>query len=212
MPSFALITEGITDQVTISAVLAGYYDEEPDITEAQPLRDATEEGRQGSHAGWEKVLTYCSSEFFAQQFYVNDFVIIQIDTDVCGHKNFDIPLKSGNKDKPTSEIINDIRNFIVGKIDPATYARYKDQIIFAVSIHSLECWILPIYGKTKIEKERVRKCESLLEEVLKRFDIVYKKDFDCYQAITKPFLTRKKIDQVCTSNESFRQFVGSLPS
>jgi len=51
MASFALITEGITDQVAISAILYGLYDEEPEIRPVQPLRDATDEARQGNRAG-----------------------------------------------------------------------------------------------------------------------------------------------------------------
>ena len=211
MTSFALITEGLTDQVTISSILTGHYGEEPDISEAQPLRDATDESRQGSFAGWEKVFSYCKSELFLQQFYANDFVVIQIDTDVCGHKNFNVNLKLGNKDRPTADIIEDVKDHIIKNISREIYDKYKDRIIFAISIHSLECWILPLYGKTKIEKGRTRKCEDFLRDIIKRFDIQYEKTFDPYLEITKPFRTKKYLDHAVSCNQSLQYFIKSLP-
>jgi hypothetical protein len=211
MPSFSLITEGLTDQVLITFLLNGYYEDDLDVTEAQPLRDETDESRQANHAGWENVLNYCRSEFFEQQFFTNDYVIIQIDTDICGHKNFDIPLKIGNKDRPTNEIIKDVKQHIIDCIGHAIYQKYSERIIFAISIHSLECWLLPLYGKTNLEKERVRKCEKHITDLLKRFDIAYEKKYRAFQVICKPLLAKQKILTATTFNESLDRFVASLP-
>lgn len=212
MPSFSLITEGLTDQVLITFLLTGYYGDTLEVTEAQPLRDETDESRQGSHAGWENVLDYCSTELFEQQFYVNDYVIIQIDSDVCGtHKKFDLPLKDGGKDKPVEEIIELVQSHIVGFIGKEIYDRYAERIIFAISIHSLECWLLPAYGKTKIEKEKSRKCEMHLTEILERFDVIYEKTYRVFNIICKPFLVKKTALAAAKSNKSLNLFLGSLP-
>lgn len=212
MLSFALVTEGITDQVLLTSILIGHYGEEPDISEAQPLRDATDESRQGSFAGWENVLAYCSSDLFEQQFYVNDYVIVQIDTDVCGHKNFEIDLRSEGKDRATQEIIDAVKNFIIQKIDPSVYEKHKENIIFAISIHSLECWLLPAYGKTEIEKKKIRKCELHLAKILERFDIEFEKTYSIFQLISEPLTDSKNIKVASTNNESFRFFLNSLPN
>lgn len=108
MASFALITEGITDQVAISAVLYGLYDEEPEIRPVQPLRDATDEARQGNRAGWEKVFEYCASDDFAAIFATNDYVIVQVDTDVCGHVNFPVALVDEHGERSSTDVVEDL--------------------------------------------------------------------------------------------------------
>ncbi|MCK5539270.1 MAG: hypothetical protein KAI79_20780 [Bacteroidales bacterium] len=82
MVTFGLITEGITDQIVIENILMGYFDsneDDIDFKELQPLKDATDECGYG---GWSKVLEYCKSSKFKGTLRFNDYIIIQIDTDV----------------------------------------------------------------------------------------------------------------------------------
>ena len=212
MPNFALITEGITDQVLIETLLAAFYDEEPDVTEAQPLRDATDESRQATYAGWENVLKYCATDLFEQQFYTNHYVIIQIDTDVCGQKNFNINLKNGNKDRPTADIISDVCSHIISYIGTPVFQKYRERIIFAISIHPLECWLLPLFGKTAVEQKRTRQCAKHLEEVLKRFDLTHEKDYEKYRILSAKYLEGKNVERARQNNSSLDFFLASLPA
>lgn len=50
MASFALITEGITDQVVIETLLLACLGADTAVNPMQPLRDATDESRQAMHA------------------------------------------------------------------------------------------------------------------------------------------------------------------
>jgi hypothetical protein len=134
MASFALITEGITDQVAISAVLYGLYDEEPEIRLVQPLRDATDEARQGNRAGWEKVVEYCALDDFAAVFATNDYVIIQVDTDVCGHPNFPVAVVDENGERSAADLVEEVRSFINGKIAPAILETYGRRTFYAISV------------------------------------------------------------------------------
>lgn len=94
MVTFALITEGITDQVILDHMVDAFYeakykdevevDTEIYINPIQPARDETDASRASTLGGWEEVFKYCShSELIADCLSSNDFVIIQIDTD-CG--------------------------------------------------------------------------------------------------------------------------------
>lgn len=212
MASFALITEGITDQVAISAVLYGLYDEEPEIRPVQPLRDATDEARQGNFAGWEKVFEYCSLDDFAAIFATNDYAIIQVDTDVCGHVNFPVALVDENGDRSPADLVNAVIAFIRAKIPPAVLATYGDRIVYAISVHSLECWLLPIHATTAADKRRTKSCEAHLTRALNRKDMRFKKDYRTYTTLAKPLEQRAGIDTVRRHNESFAIFVASLPS
>ena len=87
MPSFALITEGITDQIVIENILYGFVgDLEIDINPLQPLRDETDENRASNFGNWHKVLEYCSSDRFKNALQFNDFIVVQIDTDAKSGK------------------------------------------------------------------------------------------------------------------------------
>ena len=57
MLTFALITEGKTDQYVIENILFGFFDD-PDIliTDLIPIRDETDANRQENYSNWLKVL------------------------------------------------------------------------------------------------------------------------------------------------------------
>lgn len=212
MASFALITEGITDQAVISAVLYGLYDDdEPEIRPVQPLRDATDEARQGNRAGWEKVFEYCSLDDFAAVFATNDYVIIQVDTDVCGHPNFPVALVDENGDRSPADLVAEVKSFIDAKIAPAILATHGNRIFYAISVHSLECWLLPLHAATAADRRRSKNCATHLARVLARKDIALNKDYRTYGKLAKPLQRLAGIDTASQHNESFAMFVTSLP-
>lgn len=211
MLSFALITEGITDQAVLEAILYGYYDEEPEVNPVQPIRDATDESRQGNFAGWERVLEYCGLDIFQEALLFNDYVIIQIDTDICVHPNLNIPITEGGKDRPATDLIADMKAHIVSKIDPVIYAEFGNRIIFAISMHSLECWLLPLHINEKRNASRTKNCEEHLKNALKKDGERCEKDYRTYQALARGYEKRKNIDAGRTRNESFDIFLASLP-
>lgn len=211
MLSFALITEGITDQAVLEYILYGYYDEEPEVNPVQPIRDTTDESRQGNFANWEKVIEYCGADIFRDIFLFNDYVIIQIDTDICAHPNLNIPITEGGKDRPAAELIADMKAHIVSKIGPAIYDEFGGRIIFAISMHSLECWLLPLHIKEKRNASRTKNCEEHLKNALKKEGVSCEKNHRTYQTLAKEYRNRKNIDQGRTKNESFDIFLASLP-
>lgn len=211
MTSFALITEGITDQVVLTAILQATYTEEPDINEVQPVRDETDNSRQGSFAGWEKVLEYCGLDFFQQDFIFNDYVIIQIDTDVAEHPNFGVPLTENGADITTGDLVNNVKEMIANKIGKEIYEKYKDRIIFAISVHSLECWLLPLFINDKKGASRLKNCENHLARALEKRGVPYVKDFRCYENLSKGFFQKKIFSLAESRNESLKIFISSLP-
>lgn len=211
MTSFALIAEGITDQVVLESILYGFYDEEPDVREIQPVRDATDESRQGEFGGWEKVLEYCGLDIFRESFLFNDYVIIQIDTDVCGHPNFDIPVVEEGKERSVFDLVMSVRAHIASKIGPVVYGEFCNKIIFAISVHSLECWLLPLHDKEHRAEARTKNCEYRLRTVLGKADVHYDKDFRTYQLLAKGYEKRKNIVYGRAKNASFDMFIESLP-
>lgn len=211
MPSFALIAEGLTDQIVLEQILYGVYQgQDVRVNPMQPARDATDESRQASFGGWESVAEYCGFKIVKEIFAFNDYLIIHIDTDSCEHPNFAIPATEGGADRSTDALVADVKRFLIGKLGAEVYAAFQDRIFFAIAVHSVECWILPLHATTAAAK-KTKNCVSHLNIALVKKGFGYKKDYDCYKEISRSYVKRKKIEKYSSYNDSFHVFVNSLP-
>lgn len=213
MNDFALITEGITDQVTIEAILAGFYEHELDINPIQPLRDSTDASRQAVHVhgGWERVLDRCEQDDFVDIFSANNYLIIQIDTDQGEHPRYNVPLTQGGNDRPPLEIIGEVEGLIKSKIGTARFERYGNRIIFAIAVHSTDCWFLPIYSSTKAHKIKTKNCANTLNHILTAKGEKYIKDFHFYSNLAKRFEDKASLESTAVTNLSLDRFINNLP-
>jgi hypothetical protein len=175
------------------------------------VRDETDEHRQGNFAGWEKVLEYCGLPHFEQIFLTNDYAIVQIDTDVAEELNFGVPLTVGGSDRPEADIIAAVKDVIVARIGAAIYAKYAARILFAIAVHSIECWLIPAYENSAARRKRIKNCETHLTHALAKQDIALKKDSRVYQKVAKPLEKRKNLLACADHNVSFKAFLDSLP-
>jgi hypothetical protein len=206
MVSFALVTEGITDQAVLEAILCGYYEEEPYINPLQPLRDATDESRQSGFGGWGQVLEYCGSDDLQDALLVNDYLIIQIDTDRA--EDFGVPLTDGGRDRPEIDIIDGVREVLVSKLGDDFYQEFQDQVLFAISVHSLECWLLPLHASTPKASSQTKSCANRLGRAAR---IKLDKDYQVYKNLSKGYGKKAAIETARQCNESFHVFLSSLP-
>ena len=88
MTTFGLIAEGITDQIVIENILAGYFNNpDIDVNFLQPLRDETDTNKQKNYGNCDNVIEYCKSVKFKEAFQSNEYIIIQIDTDASENWN-----------------------------------------------------------------------------------------------------------------------------
>jgi hypothetical protein len=189
MISFGLITEGITDQEVISNILFGYFDN-PDlvITELQPLRDETDRNKSQNFGGWGNLIEYCKSEVFKYAFQTIDYLIVQIDTDVC--EDYGISKKEKGKDLTPEQLITKVIEKFITILGQDFYEKLKSRIIFAIAVHSIECWLLPIYYTDKKREKIVGCLDALNRELVKKekFTIDKKnKNLDYYRFISQIF-------------------------
>jgi hypothetical protein len=217
MTSFALITEGITDQVVLEIIIQTFYSDklenEVDIRFLQPIRDATDESRQGEFGGWEKVLEHCSySDRILEALALNDYIVIQIDTDCCEEKNFGLCRTLDGVEKPANELIPEVKELIASKITSEIFEKHQGRFLFAIAVHSIECWLLPLHASGKSDKSRTLSCEKHLRRALdQRNKIKYEKTYDAYEAIASDYTKIKKLEEHRTCNQSFSIFLDSLP-
>lgn len=210
MAKFGLACEGITDQIVIENILCGFYKNYEDLDqEIQPFQPAydetTRKQKEGEFGGWEMLLEYLSEKRFRDDVLNSDYTIIQIDSDICDHPNFDI-------EKNTSCIatfIDNIKIKLISLIDKTEffYETNKEKIIFAISVHSLECWLLLIYKDSKNEK--IMGCFESLQKESKTIKV--EKNYSSYDKLSRVFLKNKELLKISSKNSSFDIFIKSLP-
>lgn len=210
---FALISEGITDQVIIESIIEAYYKdstEEMIVNPLQPMRDATDQSRQAadSFGGWEQVFEYISiNENCASAFDANDKLIIQIDSDICWHESIDI---DPNVDHET--LFAALKNLLISRMPADILEWVQNDLIFAIPIHSTECWLIPLYTKDGITLKKTNNCKDVLDKIEQ--DVVNKveKTFDCYKKLSARIKKPKDIQLISKHNKSLSLFTQQLPA
>lgn len=214
MAKFGLACEGITDQIVIENILCGFYKDINDLDEEiqalQPPFDETTK-KQSDFGSWELLLKYLSSKIFRDDVLNSEYIVIQIDTDDSQHPNFDIsPTDSDNKELSTEVLIEKVAERLIAQIDSKEtfYDENKNKIIFAISIHSLECWILPLHETCKTE--RIKSCFEHLQRKSKAIKV--QKNYDTYDKLSRPFLRNKTLLKTSSQNSSLKIFISNLPT
>lgn len=215
MNKFGLIAEGISDQIVIDNILAGYFNNSDiDVNFLQPLRDETDANKQKNYGGWSQVIEYCQSVEFKEAFQSNEYIIIQIDTDVSQDWNapYTVSHRDENGTLTPEKLIEKVIEMLVGLIGEDFYQQYQDKIIFAISVHSLDCWLLPLYSKN--HKDKIAGCLNALNRELMK-DKKYKnfaKNFKYYDKISHPYIKHKILMKHYRDNPSLNKFIELLES
>lgn len=220
MSIFGLACEGITDQITIENILCGYFDDdelEEEITYLQPLNDATRAAQQG-FGGWLELLKYLTTERFRDDVLNVKHLIIQVDTDVSNDKHFDVShYDENNQELSIEALINKVVARMIEQIDQGDsefYAQHKDKIIFCISVHSIECWLLALHTPKPPKNPKTKNCEKALQFTLskdKRFKPhKFGKNKRFYDLLSEPFLTTKTLKKTAEIEPSLQVFVRNL--
>jgi hypothetical protein len=213
MPSFRLITEGVTDQITLEIILSIFYnDTDIDVERLQPPGDETDRYRQKDYGGWGEVFRYLQSIEFQEAIGFADYFIVQVDTDVS--QEYHIPHQEEGRDLTPEEIFEKVKEKLISRMDDAFYNIHKGKMLFAICIHSIECWFLPLYYTDK-RKSKLINCLETLNRQLKGqegFTIDPKnKNSKYYERISKRFKNKKTLLKLSSQNPSFKIFINSLP-
>ena len=217
MSSFALITEGITDQVVIERIIYtivdSVLDEEPDVNILQPLRDATDDARQapGIFGGWEQVLEFChDKQRLLEALTFNDFLVIQLDTDCCEHPNFGISLVKDGAEVPAENLIDSVQEKLHSILGDEFLQAYGERLILAIAVHSTECWLMPFYGTKAHDKCREKSCEHHLTQALIRQNTPYSKTHNCYSKLCHCFKKHRDLKEFMKLSKSLSIFIENL--
>ncbi|MFB8792967.1 MAG: phage tail protein [Microcoleus sp.] len=214
MISFGLITEGLTDQIVIENILAGYFDNpDLDIRPLQPARDKDDENKFKGYGSWSQVFAYCRSRDFQEAFQFNKYIIIQIDTDVS--EDYEVRQRDENNEFTPEELIAKVIEKFKEVIGEDFYSKCQDKIIWAISVHSIECWLLPLYCTGK-KKSKLKNCLGTLnQELVKKHSFTIDanaKNPEYYREISKQYSKHKVLMACYQYNPSLKSFVVEIES
>jgi hypothetical protein len=201
MQTFGLISEGVTDNAVLENIIMGYFNEDLSgyVKHLQPPPAAS--------GGWSRVLKYCGSMDFKNDFIDNDFLVIQLDTDKSFEIPFNVPHEENGVKLSVEQLIEKVKErlkqLFLTAFGTDFLTNYGHRILFAIAVHSTECWLLPLYYKNVKDKSETKHCYEKLNKEIKGL----KKEYKIYNAISAAFCSNKKLEKAFLDNPSFKIFV-----
>lgn len=214
---FALITEGISEKNIIKHIISKYFKEQDPII--NPIQPKVVNEKQETTGGWNEVLKYCKrDEDLTAIFIENEYLVIQIDSDQSQQSPFNVShTKHDNSLKSVAELHTDIKNKLKEIINPAILDKYQHRIIFAISVHTIECWLLPIYYINNHKSSTTSCIEKLNIEITKKNINPIPSNsknnphaIRSYTAILKNWKRKEEIIAASRNNAGFKKFVESM--
>ena len=149
---------------------------------------------------------------------VNDYIVIQIDTDTCNQFNYDVDIYDEHHQKVTDDILyNRVCTRIKRDISKEVWSKYSDKILFAICFDETECWLLPLYYENDAKKRcATNNCIYILNQKLQKEGLgIPQKDknspeaISIYQKVLKK-MKRKDIPNISQYNLGFQKFVEQM--
>ncbi|MCX6269648.1 MAG: hypothetical protein NTU44_00225 [Bacteroidetes bacterium] len=219
--NFALITEGASEHRIVKHIVVKYFkDHDPDINQIQP-KVIDEKQDDQTKGGWNEVLKYCERELELNNIFVdNDYLIIQIDTDQSQTNPFNVSHRHPeNRDKTVNELYTDVVGKLNGLLPQSIIEKYADKIFFAICIHTIECWLLPLFYNNADRTKTINCLDALNRKLMKKdFHLITKANKNqlhgrtAYEEILKPWKKKKDIQETAKYNYGFKKFVEYLES
>lgn len=207
--SFGIIAEGATDQKVIKHILEGVFGKEGDtirVSFIQPPNDETmRAGEDPPPGGWTLVFDFLESGAHFDAAAFNDVLIVQIDTDVSTEPGFGVPHQDD---------VDALCEAVQKRLERAMGEPFED-MVFAVSVHALECWLLPLLVKQPAKRSKLTGCLEAANSALRRKNKPLLsdgsgKDPRVYANVSKPYRKPKQLDKLACDNPSLGLFVDAL--
>lgn len=216
--SFGIICEGPSDYRIVKRILNVFFKEEDPFSTCYQPKQLT--SGKSDFGGWPRVLECCSDDTLKEIFEFNNYAIIQIDTDCSQDSPFSVQhVGADGQTKSHLQLYEDVIAKLDSLIAQPEIQENKHRILFAICIHSIECWLLPlVYNDNK--RENANNCLSDLNRaVQKKFKrMVYLNEHNkndtggikVYNELISDWKRKADITTSAAYNTGFQKFVESL--
>ena len=213
---FALACEGVTDHAVLKNILLGYFKDQPRAprtTQRQPDSDATGEATWQQYGNWENVFRYLREGLHRGALEFNEYLVIQVDTDDSQHVNYGVPQQEAGLSLGPEILVQRVVAKLRVIIGPDDCITYGDRIIFAICVHQIECWLLPLW-ETGAKAAKTSGCLQPLNAALARKNelTINPKDKKVppYHNASSGYRKRATLLQEGTKNPSLAVFITEL--
>jgi hypothetical protein len=159
------------------------------------------------------VLEFCTSERFREALQLTDYVVVQIDTDVSDLYGVDHRNESGDE-LSVLDLISRVREVMIQRIGTAFHEASSGRILFAISVQSIECWLLPLhFPNDKSKRAKTTNCLGTLNQALKKAGFTIdpnNKSVRYYEQISRDYTKHKTFMKLYPMNPSLAAFVEQL--
>ena len=120
------------------------------------------------------------------------------------------PRDKEGKELSPEELIARVKSAIVSWIGSDFYQQFQSHMLFAIAVHSIECWLLPLYFTDK-KREKTKNCLDTLNQALKKQGFtIDRKAPEYYRKIAEPYSKKKTLMQLQSRNPSLSVLIGEL--
>ena len=213
MGDFAIVAEGITDQIVLRNILSAWFHEredEPMVTFEQPPNDATGGSAVPAHGGWTLLLDYFQKGKFIEALQTNTYLVAQIDTDIAG--DCGVP-----HDEDGARMVASFIAKLRDHVPPAIWEAHGHRFLFAIGHASLECWLLPLVEEKNkpAKRKKTVNCDRAINEAQKRADeepigTEEHKFPERYDRLSRGYAKRADVVAASDYNAGFKRFVEQL--
>ncbi|MBD5269326.1 MAG: hypothetical protein HDS43_01715 [Bacteroides sp.] len=214
MANIAVICEGVSEFNIINHIVSRYLGDHS-LNAVQPKINNDTQADEG---GWSRVLEHCSDDDIEPILQLNDYLIIQIDTDSSHITPYDIPhnFKDGTPKSPR-RLHAEIKARLMRELSSDIRKKYIHRIIFAICHNEIECWLLPLFY-TDNRACKTNNCIKVLNQELSRRNMDGIPDTNknsskarkAYKTIFKNMKKRGVIEQMAGHSEGFKYFLAGL--
>lgn len=219
MASVALICEGVSEIKILTYIIERYLGDDVVVNPIQPsLKLLHGHEKQNDNGGWLQVLNHCTDETVRDIMASNDYLVLQIDTDVCTQANYDVNIYDENNQKVADDILySRVCDRLKRDISEDIWNEYSNRIIYAICFDETECWLLPLYYANDTKKRcATNNCIYILNQQLQKdgYGIPAKEKntpeaTKVYQKVLKK-MKRKDIPHIAQFNYGFQKFVEQM--
>lgn len=204
---FAVIGEGQPDHIIIKNIIHGFFKNKTlPVNRWLPEIDES--------VGWNRVLKYLGTEGFRTRLLNTDFCIVQIDTNECEQWKEGLSHIGGDSSQ-IDNFIENVKAVLIKKIG-ADYFSLKEKIFFAITVHDLECWMLPFNSKHSAEQSKIFSCKKTMQgiAITKKLSIDKKSDpykrIKSFENLSKEMRDHSVLLEKSKLNPSLNIFVNTL--
>ena len=202
---FAIVGEGLTDFKVLKNLLIGFFkDKNLPVTRLLP--------NDNEPVGWGNVLQYLSTAEFQMGVRLNDYVVVQIDTNEC--EEWAKVRHLGDNSKDIIAFIGQITAQLIARISHDFYHANQQKIFFAICVHEIECWLLPFHASQPAHASKLVGCFNTLEKIaVKNGYSLHQKNYQDgkhYDGLSGEMKNHKELLKKSELNPGMKVFIDTL--